>query len=151
MPGQHKEATIAFRPSAWQKAIIDERAKTSGMSKKDFIARSCIYANIVVVGKKENIQRIIDEVQEMQITLKEVAGQLQSGNFSLSRESYKEMKADFLATAITLVDILDGAAYLFDKERSNISRVEQKQKMLEDCRRALNCVKVDKDTEQKND
>lgn len=150
MPGQHKEATIAFRPSAWQKAIIDERAKTSGMSKKDFIARSCIYANIVVVGKK-NIQRIIDEVQEMQITLKEVAGQLQSGNFSLSRESYKEMKADFLATAITLVDILDGAAYLFDKERSNISRVEQKQKMLEDCRRALNCVKVDKDTEQKND
>lgn len=90
-------------------------------------------------------------MQEMQIMLKEVVGQLQSGNFSLSRESYEEMKADFLATAITLVDILDGAAYLFDKERSNISRVEQKQKMLEDCRRALNCVKVDKDTEQKND
>lgn len=106
----------------------------------------------MVVGKKENIQRIIDEVQKMQIMLKEVAGQLQSGNFSLAGESYEEMKADFLATAITLVDILDGAAYLLDKERSNISRVEQKQKMLADCRRALNCVKgTDKDTEQKND
>ena len=80
----------------------------------------------MVVGKKENVQRIIDEVQEM--------------------------KADFLATAITLVDILDGAVYLFDKERSNISRVEQKQKMLADCRRALNCVKgTDKDIEQEND
>ena len=28
MSGQYKEATIAFRPSAWQKAIIDERVKT---------------------------------------------------------------------------------------------------------------------------
>ena len=40
MPGQHKEATIAFRPSAWQKAIIDERAKTSGMSKKDLLPKA---------------------------------------------------------------------------------------------------------------
>ena len=27
MPGQYKEATIAFRPSALQKVIIDERVK----------------------------------------------------------------------------------------------------------------------------
>ena len=62
MPGQYKEATIAFRPSAWQKVIIDKRVKNSGTSRKDFIAKSCIDANIVVVGKKENIQRRIDEV-----------------------------------------------------------------------------------------
>lgn len=62
MPRQYKEATIAFKPSAWQKVIIDERVKNSGKSRKDFIARSCIDANIVVGGKKENIQRRIDEV-----------------------------------------------------------------------------------------
>ena len=56
MPGQHKESTIAFRPNAWQKAIIEERVKESGLLKKDFITRSCIYANITVVGKKENVQ-----------------------------------------------------------------------------------------------
>ena len=56
MPGKHKEPTIAFRPSSWQRALIEERAKMSGLPKKDFIARSCIYANIIVVGKKEVVQ-----------------------------------------------------------------------------------------------
>lgn len=83
MPGKHSEPTIAFRPTSWQKALIEERAKASGMFKKDFIARSCIYSNIVVVGKRERIQRLVDEVQEMQITMKEIVGQIQSGNFSL--------------------------------------------------------------------
>ena len=137
MPGQHKESTIAFRPNAWQKAIIEERVKESGLLKKDFITRSCIHANITVVGKKENVQRIVDEVKELHITLREVARQLQSGNFALSEAGYKQMKEDFLATAITLVDILDGAAYLFGKEKVDGSRLEQKEKMLEDCRKAL--------------
>ena len=31
MPGKHKEPTIAFRPSAWERAIIEQRAALSGM------------------------------------------------------------------------------------------------------------------------
>lgn len=116
MPGKHKEATIAFRPSAWAKAIIEQRAALSGIYKKDFITRSCVYSNIVVVGKKENIQRIVDALQEMQIGMREIAGQIQSGDFSLSEESYQELKRDYLALAVTVVDIVDGAAYLFEKE-----------------------------------
>lgn len=46
MPGKHKEPTISFRASKWQKALIEERAGMSGHSKKDFIIRSCIYSNI---------------------------------------------------------------------------------------------------------
>lgn len=115
MPGKHKNPTVAFRPSGWQKALIEERAALSGHTKKDFIARSCIYSNIVVVGKQENIKRIVDAIQEMQYTMKEIAGQLQSGDFPLSDESYRKMKEDYLAMAITVVDIVNGAAYLFDK------------------------------------
>ncbi len=115
MPGKHKNPTISFRASGWQKALIEERAALSGHSKKDFIARSCIYSNIVVVGKQENIKRIVDALQEMQITMKEIVRQLQSGDFSLSRDAYKEMKEDYLAMAITVADIVNGAAYLFDK------------------------------------
>lgn len=92
------------------------------MFKKDFIARSCIYSNVVVVGKRERIQRLVDEVQEMQITMKEIAGQIQSGNFSLSDDSYRELKEDYLAFAITMIDILNGAAYLFDKKPECDSR-----------------------------
>lgn len=58
MPGIHKNPTLAFRPSAWERALIEERAAMSGMPKKDFISRSCIYSNVVVVGKKETVQAI---------------------------------------------------------------------------------------------
>ena len=115
MPGKHKEPTISFRASKWQKALIEERAGMSGHSKKDFIIRSCIYSNIVVVGNQVNIKRIVDALQEMQCTMKEIVRELQSGDFSLSEDAYKEMKEDYLAMAVTVVDIVNGAAYLFDK------------------------------------
>ena len=141
MPSHHKgHPTIAFRPSAWAKAIIEQRAALSGLHKKDFITRSCVYSNIVVVGKAENIRRIVDEVQEMKIMMSEIVGQLQSGDFVLSDESYAELKEDYLALAITLVDILDGAAYLFDKELPKNRRnykaeleLEQYRHILEQC------------------
>ena len=116
MPGIHKDPTIAFRASKWARAIIEQRAELSGMYKKDFIARSCIYSNIIVIGKKENIQRIVNALQEMQTVMREIAGQIQSGNFSLSNDSYEELKRDYLALVITIVDIANGAAYLFEKE-----------------------------------
>lgn len=81
-----------------------------------------MYSNIVVVGKKENIQRIVDSLREMQTVMKEIAGQIQSGDFSLSEESYQELKSDYLALVVTIVDIVDGAAYLFDKEASTKRR-----------------------------
>lgn len=141
MPSHHKgHPTIAFRPSAWARAIIEERAVLSGLYKKDFITRSCVYSTIVVVGKPENIQRIVDEVQEMKIVMSEIAGQIQSGDFVLTDESYAELKEDFLALAITLVDILDGAAYLFEKEPPQSRRnykaeleLEQYHYVLEQC------------------
>ena len=116
MPGKHKEPTIAFRPSAWARALIEQRTALSGIYKKDFITRSCVYSNIVVVGKKENIHRIVNGLQEMQIVMREIADQIRSGDFSLSEQSYQELKEDYLAFAVTVVDIVDGAAYLFDKE-----------------------------------
>lgn len=52
----------------------------------------------------------------MQIVMREIAGQIQSGSFSLQDESYQELKRDYLALAVTVADIAEGAAYLFDKE-----------------------------------
>ncbi len=75
-----------------------------------------MHSNIVVVGKKENIQRIVDPLQEMQTVMREVAGQVQSGDLPLSEEGYQELKRDYLALVVTIVDIVNGAAYLFDRE-----------------------------------
>lgn len=121
MSKTHKEPTVAFRPSAWQRAIIEQRAALSGMYKKDFIARSCVYSKIVVVGKKENIQHIVDVLQEMHITMKEIAGQIQSGDFALSDENYVKLKEDYLALVVTVVDILD-EQHIYLKKNRQISR-----------------------------
>ena len=137
MPGKHKDSTISFRPSAWARALIEQRAALSGIYKKDYITRSCVYSNIVVVGKKENIQRILDALQEMQMVMKEIAGQIQSGGFSRSEQSYQELKEDYLALVITVVDIVDGAAYLFEKEPSSDKRNWKAELELEQFRHVL--------------
>lgn len=138
MPSHHKgHPTIAFRPSEWARALIDQRAALSGLYKKDFITRSCVYSNIVIVGKEENIQRIVDAVQELRTVMIEIAGQIQSGDFILSDESYAELKQDYLALAITLVEILDGAAYLFDKTPPENRRNYKAELELEELRAVL--------------
>jgi hypothetical protein len=89
------------------------------------------------VGKEENIQRIVDAVQELRTVMIEIAGQIQSGDFILSDESYEELKQDYLALAITLVEILDGAAYLFDKTPPENRRNYKAELELEDLRAVL--------------
>ena len=137
MAKQHKDNTISFRPSSWQRALIEKRAELSGHNKKDFIARSCIYSNIVVVGTKENIKCIVDELQSMKYLIKEIAGQIESDDFSLSDETYESLKMDYLALLITSVDILNGAAYLFEKVPDNDNQHWKVDLELEELREAL--------------
>lgn len=68
-----------------------------------------------LVGKQENIKRFADSLQEMQYVMREIAGQLKSGDFSLSGDSYQELWRDYLALVVTVVDVINVAVYLFDK------------------------------------
>ena len=92
MPGQHRDPTISFRVTQWERAMIEERVRSSGLYKKDFIARSCIYSNIVVVGTKQRVQYLVEELREMQIVMREITEQILSGDFCLSEDGYKELK-----------------------------------------------------------
>ena len=110
----------------------------------------------VVVGKRENIQRIIDAIQEMQVVMREIAGQIQSGNFSLSDDGFEELKEDYLSLAITVVDILDGAAYLFEREPTSKHRnwkaeleLEQYRHVLEVEQQKENMERVEESDEEK--
>ena len=84
------------------------------MMKNDFICRSCVNGKIVVVGKKETVQLIVDELQDMKNTLEEIAGQLLVRKMVLSREEFLELEKEYLALIITVVEIANGAAYLFE-------------------------------------
>lgn len=67
----------------------------------------------------------------------EITGQIQSGGFSLSEQSYQELKKDYLALVITVVDIADGAAYLFEKEPLSNKRNWKAELELEQLRHIL--------------
>lgn len=73
----------------------------------------------------------------MQTVMREIAGQVQSGDFPLSEESYQELKRDYLALVVTIVDIVDGTAYLFDWEPPAERRNWKTELELEQYRRAL--------------
>lgn len=116
MPKIHKYGTVSFRPSDWERVQIEERAAMSGLHKKDFIARSCIYSNICVVGSRDNIQRIVNAVEEMRNVMGELASSISAGSFPLSADAFQDMSMHYTALCLTLVEILNGAAYLFEKE-----------------------------------
>ena len=67
MSNIHKNPTISFRVSEWERREIETRIRASGLLKKDYFVRSCIYNRICVVGKKETIVLMLEEMQNMQI------------------------------------------------------------------------------------
>lgn len=46
MPGVHKNPTISFRISDYERREIEAKIKASGMLKKDYFVRSCIYNHV---------------------------------------------------------------------------------------------------------
>ncbi len=132
MPGKHKNNTISFRPSEWERIMIEEKASVSGMTKKEFIARSCIYSNICVVGDKRNVKKIVEAVQEMQYTMEEITSRLTTGDFPLSEDAFCEMSMRYLALCEAIVEILDGAAYLFEKKKCESSETLDRHSKLDE-------------------
>ena len=68
MSNQHKHPTISFRISDAERKQIEARILASGMMKKVYFVRSCIYNRICVVGKKENIYPLVQTVEAAGIT-----------------------------------------------------------------------------------
>lgn len=58
MSGVHKHPTISFRVSDREREMIEAKILASGMQKKDYFVRSCIYSDISqvekIASKREN-------------------------------------------------------------------------------------------------
>lgn len=83
------------------------------------------------------MQRIIGEVQEMRDVIKDVARQIMSGNITLSEESFQEMKEEYLALTVAVVDIINGAADLLGQEDTERSRKWKELKEIGQLKEAL--------------
>ena len=123
MSGTHKYPTISFRVSDRERDMIEAKILASGMQKKDYFVRSCIYNRICVVGKKEVIYQLVEELQNMQTNLSELVKQLGQQEVTLTAEGLEDMRNDCMDMLQAIIAMLDGAKYLWqgvqiDKEKS---------------------------------
>lgn len=139
MSNQHKKPTISFRVSDAERKEIEARILASGMKKQDYFVRSCIYNRICVVGKKETIYPLVQTVNALYIKLLEMQKAFTSANISIgtdtlmdsltdtvtsvksdslpSSEDIKELQTEYTNMLTAIIDLLDGAKYLWEGER----------------------------------
>ena len=122
MSNQHKHPTISFRISDAERKQIEARILASGMMKKDYFVRSCIYNRICVVGKKETIYPLVQTVNalylqllDMQKTFTNCCNQQNLSNLPTNDE-IKELQTDYNNMLTAIIDLLDSAKYLWEGE-----------------------------------
>lgn len=120
MSNQHKHPTISFRVSDAERKQIEARILASGMMKKDYFVRSCIYNRICVVGKKETIYPLVLTVNALYLQLLEMhkafVGYCQDQNPDNLPTSNKiaELQTSYNNMLSAIIDLLDGAKYLWE-------------------------------------
>ena len=117
MSNQHKNPTISFRITDAERKQIEARILASGMMKKDYFVRSCIYNHICVVGKKETIYPLVQTVNALYLQLLEMQKAFTTTNTSHtlpSSEDIKELQTEYTNMLTAIIDLLDGAKYLWE-------------------------------------
>ncbi len=122
MSGIHKYPTISFRISPREREEIEAKIFVSGMKKKDYFVRSCIYNHVCVVGKKETVYQIVEKLQEMQNRMKELAGQIKNEKPDVTNEEIRELQTSYEDMLKAILWMLDGAKYLW---QGNTTGVEE--------------------------
>lgn len=120
MSNQHKHPTISFRISDAERKQIEARILASGMMKKDYFVRSCIYNRICVVGKKETIYPLVQTVNALYLQLLGMQKAFTStgttsGTLPASDE-IKELQTEYTNMLTAIIAMLDGAKYLWEGE-----------------------------------
>ena len=118
MSNQHKNPTIRFRITDAERKQIEVRIIASGMMKKDYFVRSCIYNRICVVGKKETIYPLVQTVNALYLQLLEMQKVFTTPDCSPdtlpSSEAIKELQTEYTNMLTAIIALLDGAKYLWE-------------------------------------
>ena len=137
MSNQHKKPTISFRVSDAERKEIEARILASGMKKQDYFVRSCIYNRICVVGKKETIYPLVQTMNALYIKLLEMQKAFTGASIGAntltnsltdtvtsvkpdslpSSEDIKELQTEYTNMLTAIIDLLDGAKYLWEGDR----------------------------------
>lgn len=118
MSNKHKNPTISFRITNAKHKQIESRILASGMMKKEYFVCSCIYNRICVVDKKETIYPLVQTVNALYLQLLKIQKEFTADNITLdtlpSSESIKELQTEYTNILAAIIDLLDGAKYLWE-------------------------------------
>lgn len=127
MSTRHKNKTISFRITEAERQQIEARILASGMMKKDYFIRSCIYNRICVVGKKETIYPLVQTINALYLQLIEMQKVFTSADADTvataipdtlpSSEAIKKLQSEYTNMLTAIIDLLDGAKYLWEGDR----------------------------------
>ena len=118
MSNQHKNPTISFKITDAERKQIKARILASGMMKKNYFVRSCIYNRICVVGKKQTIYPLVQTVNALYLQLLEMqkafTTTVDTSDTLPSSEAIKELQTEYTNMLTAIIDLLDGAKYLWE-------------------------------------
>ena len=118
MSNKHKNPTITFRITDAELKQIEARILASGMMKKDYFVRSCIYNRICVVGRKETIYPLVQTVNALYLQLLEMQKAFTSTTCTLdmlpSSDEINELQTEYTNMLTAIIDLLNGAKYLWE-------------------------------------
>ena len=118
MSNRHKNKTISFRITEAERQQIEARILASGMMKKDYFVRSCIYNRICVVGKKETIYPLVQTVNALYLQLLEMQKAFTSSDRNIdtppSSDEINELQIEYTNMLTAIIDLLNGAKYLWE-------------------------------------
>ena len=116
MSNQHKNPTISFRISEAERKQIEARLLASGMMKKDYFVRSCIYNRICVVGKKETIYPLVETIYNLyqQLLVMQTAFLNSTAAELPTTEEISALQTDYENMLKAIIEMLDGAKYLWE-------------------------------------
>lgn len=117
MSSKHKNPTISFRVTDAERKQIEARILASGMMKKDYFTRSCIYNRICVVGKKETIYPLVQTVNSLYLQLLKMQKAFTSSDRNIDTlpfsDEINELQIEHTNMLTAIIDLLDGAKYLW--------------------------------------
>jgi hypothetical protein len=127
MSSKHKNKTISFRITEAERQQIEARILASGMMKKDYFIRSCIYNRICVVGKKEIIYPLVQTVNALYLQLLDMQNAFTGADADTvitavpdtipSSDEINELQTEYTNMLTAIIDLLDGAKYLWEGGR----------------------------------
>lgn len=102
---RQRNRTISFRVSETEAQELEARIEVSGLAKNQYYLHSCLYGRIVVVGSRQNVDRLVECVQDMELMLKILLEEAENGNVKETSREIQRVKEEYCAMLKALLEL----------------------------------------------